>query len=82
MEIVSQLYHLLGLMLPSTTTLVLIYLCSPCYSMQELARGDSFSAISSVGPNAAINHYFVNNVTDRNITTHETYLLDSGGQYV
>ena len=50
--------------------------------MQELARGDSFSAISSVGPNAAINHYFVNNVTDRNITTHETYLLDSGGQYV
>ena len=50
--------------------------------MQELARGDSFSAISSVGPNAAINHYFVNNVTDRIITTDETYLLDSGGQYM
>ena len=37
----------------------LLYKCFPCFSMQELARGDSFSAISSVGPNAAINHYFV-----------------------
>ena len=59
MEIVSQLYHLLDLMLPSTTTMFLLYQCSPYYSMQELARGDSFSAISSVGPNAAINHYNV-----------------------
>ena len=59
MEIVSQPYHLFDLMLPSTTTFFLLYQCSPCYSTQELARGDSFSAISSVGPNAAINHYFV-----------------------
>ena len=59
MVIVSQLLHLLDQMLPSTTTELLLYKCSPCYSMQELARGDSFSAISSVGPNAAINHYCV-----------------------
>ena len=59
MVIVSQPYHLLNLMLPSTTTVFLLYKCSTCYSMQELARGDSFSAISSVGPNAAINHYCV-----------------------
>ena len=59
MEIVFQPYHLLDLMLPSTTTVFLLYKCSTCYSMQELARGDSFSAISSVGPNAAINHYCV-----------------------
>ena len=59
MEIVSQPYYLLNLMLPSTTTVFLLHKCSPCYSMQELARGDSFSAITSVGPNAAINHYCV-----------------------
>ena len=59
MEIVSQPCHLLDLMLPSTTTVFLLYKCSPCYSMQDLARGDSFSAISSVEPNAAINHYCV-----------------------
>ena len=59
MEIVFQLYHLLDLMLLLTTTVFLLYKCSPCFSMQDLARGDSFSAISSVGPNAAINHYIV-----------------------
>ena len=46
MEIVSQLYHMFDLMLPSTTTLVLLYQCYPCYSMLELARRDSFSAMS------------------------------------
>ena len=59
MVIVSQPYHLLNLMLLSTTTVFLLYKCLPCFSMRELARGDSFSAISSVGPNAAINYYCV-----------------------
>ncbi|XP_060570023.1 xaa-Pro aminopeptidase 1-like isoform X2 [Ruditapes philippinarum] len=51
-------------------------------SLQDLNRGDSFASISSSGSNAAIIHYFPNNQTDRRITADETYLIDSGGQYL
>ncbi|XP_070188536.1 xaa-Pro aminopeptidase 1-like isoform X2 [Littorina saxatilis] len=47
-----------------------------------LNRGLSFPSISGVGPNGAIIHYRPANDTDRPITTTETYLLDSGGQYL
>ncbi|CAD5117606.1 DgyrCDS6362 [Dimorphilus gyrociliatus] len=45
-------------------------------------RGISFGTISSIGPNAAINHYRPTKLTDRRITRNELYLLDSGGQYL
>ena len=44
-------------------------------------RGESFRAISSAGPNAALNHYKVSPKTNRAINPDELYLLDSGGQY-
>ncbi|KAJ9577057.1 hypothetical protein L9F63_006337 [Diploptera punctata] len=48
---------------------------------QEDYVGPSFSTISSVGPHAAIIHYEPSKKTDRQITTDEIYLCDSGGQY-
>lgn len=48
---------------------------------QEDFVGPSFSTISSVGPHAAIIHYAPSAKTDRQITTEEVYLCDSGGQY-
>lgn len=45
-------------------------------------RGESFQAISSAGPNAALNHYKVSAKSNRAINPDELYLLDSGGQYL
>jgi Xaa-Pro aminopeptidase len=41
----------------------------------------SFDAISSTGPNAAINHYRVTERTNRRLEAGDLYLIDSGGQY-
>jgi Xaa-Pro aminopeptidase len=41
----------------------------------------SFAAISSTGPNAAINHYRVTERTNRRLGAGDLYLIDSGGQY-
>ena len=41
----------------------------------------SFAAISSTGPNAAINHYRVTERTNRRLEAGDLYLIDSGGQY-
>ena len=41
----------------------------------------SFDAISSTGPNAAINHYRVTEGTNRMLQTGDLFLIDSGGQY-
>lgn len=49
---------------------------------QKYNRGLSFRTISGSGPNGAIIHYTVSNITDRDITTRDVYLLDSGGQYL
>ncbi|XP_029640756.1 xaa-Pro aminopeptidase 1 [Octopus sinensis] len=51
-------------------------------SKQKYNRGLSFDSISGSGPNGAIIHYRANNVTNREITTKDIYLLDSGGQYL
>jgi Xaa-Pro aminopeptidase len=48
---------------------------------QEDFVGPSFETISAVGPHAAIIHYTPSGKTDRQITTDEVYLCDSGGQY-
>ncbi|XP_025097190.1 xaa-Pro aminopeptidase ApepP-like isoform X1 [Pomacea canaliculata] len=45
-------------------------------------RGLSFESISGSGPNGAVIHYRPLNATNRQITTTEMYLLDSGGQYL
>jgi len=45
-------------------------------------KGESFSAISSAGPNGAIVHYKPTIETNREIFTGETFLLDAGAQYV
>lgn len=50
-------------------------------SKQEDFVGLSFETISSSGPNGAIIHYSPKPSTDRPITAHEMYLVDSGGQY-
>ncbi len=41
----------------------------------------SFDAISSTGPNGAINHYRVTERTNRSLEAGDLYLIDSGGQY-
>ncbi|MGH6923367.1 MAG: aminopeptidase P family protein [Propylenella sp.] len=41
----------------------------------------SFDAISSTGPNGAINHYRVTERTNRRLEDGDLYLIDSGGQY-
>jgi len=48
---------------------------------QEDFVGPSFETISAVGAHAAIVHYKPSNKTDKQITTQEVYLCDSGGQY-
>ena len=45
------------------------------------AHDISFDTISSTGPNAAINHYHVNEQTNLPIRDGDLLLLDSGGQY-
>ncbi|XP_062613274.1 LOW QUALITY PROTEIN: xaa-Pro aminopeptidase 1-like [Saccostrea cucullata] len=49
---------------------------------QQYNRGLSFDTISSSGSNGAVIHYAPTNLTDKEITTTEMYLLDSGGQYL
>ena len=41
----------------------------------------AFDAISSTGPNGAINHYRVTERTNRRLEAGDLYLIDSGGQY-
>ncbi len=48
----------------------------------ELFRGESFPAISGAGEDGAIIHYRVSPETDRAIRPDETYLIDSGAQYL
>ena len=45
-------------------------------------RDISFEAIVSTGPNGAINHYRVNEDTNRPLRDGELLLVDSGGQYL
>jgi Xaa-Pro aminopeptidase len=45
-------------------------------------RGESFPAISAAGEHGAIIHYRVTEATDRPIRRDESYLIDSGAQYV
>lgn len=44
-------------------------------------RDISFDTISGAGPNGAMAHYRVTEVTNRKLNTGELYLVDSGGQY-
>ncbi len=44
-------------------------------------RDISFDTISGSGPNGAIVHYRVTQATNRQISSGELFLLDSGGQY-
>lgn len=50
-------------------------------SQDEAYRGESFPAISAVGPNAALPHYRALPGQDRVLTDDAIYLIDSGGQY-
>jgi Xaa-Pro aminopeptidase len=45
-------------------------------------RGESFPAISGAGENGAIIHYRVTTSSNRQIGLNETYLIDSGAQYL
>ncbi|XP_076445432.1 xaa-Pro aminopeptidase 1-like isoform X2 [Babylonia areolata] len=45
-------------------------------------RGLSFASIAGSGPNGAVMHYRPGPMTDRQLTTDEMFLLDSGGQYL
>ncbi|XP_046359220.2 xaa-Pro aminopeptidase ApepP-like [Haliotis rufescens] len=49
---------------------------------QNLNRGLSFGSIAGSGSNGAIIHYSPTNATDKQITTSDMFLLDSGGQYL
>ncbi|XP_046581780.1 xaa-Pro aminopeptidase ApepP-like [Haliotis rubra] len=49
---------------------------------QDLNRGLSFPTIAGSGSNGAIIHYNPSNATDKQITTSDMFLLDSGGQYL
>lgn len=48
---------------------------------EEFSSGPSFETISASGPNAAMAHYSPTKDHNRNLSTDEMYLLDSGGQY-
>ncbi|XP_013414158.1 xaa-Pro aminopeptidase 1 isoform X2 [Lingula anatina] len=50
--------------------------------MQQYNMGLSFNTISAVGSNGAVIHYSPAPSTNKNLTTTEMYLLDSGGQYL
>ncbi|KAF7254644.1 Xaa-Pro aminopeptidase 1, partial [Varanus komodoensis] len=50
-------------------------------SQQENFIDLSFATISSTGPNGAIIHYKPSPETNRTLSLHEIYLLDSGAQY-
>jgi Xaa-Pro aminopeptidase len=45
-------------------------------------HGESFPAISGAGEHGAVIHYRVTNASDRLISSNETYLIDSGAQYL
>ena len=45
-------------------------------------KGESFGAISAAGPNGAIIHYGPTAESNRQVFENETFLLDSGGQYL
>jgi Xaa-Pro aminopeptidase len=47
-----------------------------------LFRGESFAAITGAGEDGAIIHYRVTPETDRAIKPDETFLIDSGAQYL
>ncbi|XP_067675781.1 xaa-Pro aminopeptidase ApepP-like [Haliotis asinina] len=49
---------------------------------QDKNRGLSFGSIAGSGSNGAIIHYRPTNATDKQITTSDMFLLDSGGQYL
>ncbi|XP_059645714.1 aminopeptidase P1 isoform X2 [Cornus florida] len=49
---------------------------------KEHFKGLSFPTISSVGPNAAINHYKPEKETCLELDPNSIYLFDSGGQYL
>lgn len=49
---------------------------------QPRSKGPSFATIAAVGVNAALPHYTPSEATNRNITDHELFLVDSGGQYL
>ncbi len=48
----------------------------------ELFRGESFPAITGAGEDGAIIHYRATAETDRAIRPDETFLIDSGAQYL
>ncbi|GFS27148.1 XAA-PRO aminopeptidase 1, partial [Elysia marginata] len=50
-------------------------------SQQENFMSLSFDTISSIGADAAIIHYKPKPETDKEVTTEEIYLIDSGAQY-
>ncbi|XP_055615430.1 xaa-Pro aminopeptidase 2 isoform X2 [Toxorhynchites rutilus septentrionalis] len=49
--------------------------------IQNLSEGTSFETIVAFGSHSAIPHYTPSNLTDFEITEHNTLLIDSGGQY-
>ncbi|XP_046581761.1 xaa-Pro aminopeptidase ApepP-like [Haliotis rubra] len=49
---------------------------------QDKNRGLSFGSIAGSGSNGAIIHYRPTDATDKQITTSDMFLLDSGGQYL
>jgi len=51
-------------------------------SQNELFKGLSFEAISSIGSNGAVIHYKPEEDTAIKLNNDEIYLLDSGGQYL
>ncbi|KAM6151591.1 xaa-Pro aminopeptidase 2 [Rhynchocyon petersi] len=48
---------------------------------EEFSSGPSFETISASGLNAALAHYSPTKEVNRQLSTDEMYLLDSGGQY-
>lgn len=49
---------------------------------QPKFKGLSYETISSVGPNAAMNHYAPTKDTKFNLSRHDIYLLDAGCQFL
>jgi Xaa-Pro aminopeptidase len=84
---VSRFLRFIELQAPGTLTEIDAAKQLEQFRSETAAEGDvpladlSFDAISSTGPNGALNHYHVTERTNRTLQSGELYLIDSGGQY-
>lgn len=77
-ERLTEFRRCVGLIILSKKHLFIIYL----FRAEKDFKGLSFSTISAYGDHSALPHYGPTRETDRQITSDNIYIIDSGGQYL